>query len=208
VVERRIAKAAYGKAVVTMILVFIGASSGVYIGTRWAADANRMRDEPAQLLTDPAGIIDSMAVSFTAGDLFPLVDYSTHDGDSGNFEDLLKGKKSLIMFVTLGCDPCHELLQLMQVELVDRALPGVQFIVCLADSPNGIPPEYKGLFSGMHVLICDAHYWSEVYDMHVFPSIVAVDRSGFVTHVQFGFLGFLDYQLTRHFFGRGEFTVK
>lgn len=78
--------------------------------------------------------------------------------------------------------------------------PNVQVIALLPDNKRAIPPEYEGLFQGMRVFIHGLRLWQDTYHHVFWPTIIGVDGSNFVTHVQYGFDNAIDYQLAERFF--------
>ncbi len=188
----------YAKIMFGGIVGFCGVVAGIYVGHAIIGQKTSPGSGP-----NPGGsyvTLDEKFVNFEVGDLFPLEDYTDSDGQQENFEYLLKDKKSILLFFSLHCGPCFDLLRFWQANLRQRLQPGVQVIACLNKNLSSIPDEYVGLVAGMHVVFYDVEYWHDTYDMAFWPTIIGVDESGFVTHIQFGYTGYIDYELINYFF--------
>ncbi len=200
-----ILKSSYIKILFTVVLGFAGIVSGIYVGH---ALVNQTAEPVVLPQEENVGItnseLDARYVNFTAGDLFPREEFTAVSGETGQFEQLVEGKNTLVFFVSFGCEPCHELLAFFNHNLYERLNPDVQLVACLRDATAGIPTEYAGLLKHMMVVFYDSDYWAEQYDLDFWPTIIGVDNSGFVRHVQLGWEEYIDYPLMEFYFKPGQ----
>jgi len=187
-------KSVYTKILVSAILVFIGITSGIYVG-------NALVDkQPASQAEAPQPSANEPFVTFDAGDLFPPEEYTDLSGHTGNFSDLIDGRPTIFIFVTMQCGPCIDLLQFWKMRMQERLRPGVQVVVCVKHDVTSVPPEYEGLLEGVRVVRYDDALWKRKYHLDFWPTIAGVDGSGFVQHVQSGFAKYIEHDLVDYFF--------
>lgn len=72
-------------------------------------------------------------------------------------------------------------------------------IILVPDSFDSVPIEYTGLFEGATVAFYNREYWEKTYHQVFWPTLVGVDESGFILHVQYGFTGALDHEVVSRF---------
>lgn len=186
----------YAKALFVVIVGAIGITAGVHIGYTY------FLEDKVITFAGPR-IAPVSSLKFAAGDLFPWEPYVTMQGDSGNFEQLLQGKESVVMMVHPGCDRCLDLLALWHKEVRQELRKGVQQIACVPASENEIPAHYLALFEGMTIVFIDGPSWETKYHLTIYPILMGVDKSGFVTHIQFGFDDYIEYPIVNRFcYGR------
>ncbi|MDH3889875.1 MAG: hypothetical protein OEV49_02225 [candidate division Zixibacteria bacterium] len=188
----------YVKVLVGAVLGFVAVVGGMLVG-----NAILNRDAETAPLFD-AGRVDSQLddqyVNFTDGDLFPLENYVDRDGLQGNFEQLLGGRPTLFLFVSYTCEPCHVLLRVFEKTFAEKVRPDVQVFVCLRGDRGQPPPEFEGLFDDFELIYYDGDHWGKTYNMGFYPTIIGVDGSGFVQHIQFGYESYIDIELAKFFF--------
>lgn len=134
----------YFKVIFGAVLGFVAVVGGMLVG-----NALLNRDAETSPLFDRNPVeseLDYEYVTFTTGDLFPLEDFVDSDGAPGNFEQLLGGRPTLLLFISYTCEPCHVLLQAFKKTFVEKLRPDVQVFVCLRDDRGKPPPEFVGLF--------------------------------------------------------------
>lgn len=198
----QIVKSIYVKIIFGGVIVFIGIFGGIYVGN---AMINKQPESPITILSknnQQENELDAQFVNFNPGDLFPLESYTDNQNQVGNFEDLLQNKSTILLFVSLTCGPCHDLLKFWKHRIKDKVKKNVQVIVCIRNEDGKIPDEFAGLLDGMQVIRFDGSYWKETYDMSFWPTVVSVDYSGFVEHIQFGFENYLDYQIANKYLNK------
>ena len=178
-------------------VAFVGGLGGLYFGHLLLAHPGVFTADGHQetLATEAPDILPA----FQEGDLFPLESYTDVNGQPGNFEQLLWNKRSVVMFISLGCEPCHDLLDLLQQGLHDWRNSDVQLIALIGIESNPIPKEYLGLFDDITVLFIDRPYWETTYDLTNWPTIIGVDESGFAVRIQAGYGGYLKHGIVEHF---------
>ena len=184
----------YAKMIFAAVVGFLGIASGIYVGYAIVEEKSPPRAPVLQ------SEVNEPFVTLDPGDLFPFEEYSDVAGKSGNFDSLLRGRNSLLLFVTFDCGPCIDFLKFWKLRMKDRLLSDVHVILCLSRRRGGIPPEYAGLVAGMQVVYYDEELWRERYHLVFWPMVVGVDTSGFVHHIQYGFEDFLDFELIEYFF--------
>ena len=184
-------RSVYVKVLFGAVLGFVAVVGGMLVG-----NAILNRDAEISPLFDYSPVeseLDGQYVTFTDGDLFPLEDYVDSDGVPGNFEILLGGRPTLLLFVSYTCQPCHTLLRAFKKTFAEKVRPNVQVVVCLRGDRGQPPPEFEGLFEGFELAYYDGDHWHQTYRMGFWPTIIGVDGSGFVQHVQFGYENYIDY---------------
>lgn len=62
-----------------------------------------------------------------------------------------------------------------------------------------IPKVYKGLTSRCTVVYFNSDRWTERYNLVTYPTIIGVDKYGFLIHVQNGYESYIDYELVEEF---------
>ena len=181
------------KNVIFGILVLVGVTGGILIGYRLigkkqAVASNVIGDE---------GIAEDMKLYFGAGDPFPLVDHTTVDGNSGNYKELFQGKKSGVIIADLSCDPCKEFMeqwnQIVEPKLVKDALQ----IVFLGNSSFVSDNELPNYLRNKSVCLIDIDKFRKDFHLTILPTIVAVDETGIVRHIQYGHRGGIDYEILK-----------
>jgi hypothetical protein len=189
----------YARILFVAVLVFIGVTAGVYVGNWLSRDDSGPADtpRPAESSSDA---LDDQYVTFTEGDAFPHEQFTTADGLTGNFDTLLFDQKTMLLFVSIDCEPCMDLMRFWPVNVAERLLPDVKVYACVSDRDGGIPPELAGLFDDIPVLVYDGDYWSKTYAMKFNPVIIGVDESGIVRNTQFGFNRYVAPRFREYFF--------
>ncbi len=138
-------KSFYVKALFVIILGGIGITAGIKIGYAYFAPESEHSFAGPQ--APPAS-----SLSFGPGDLFPWENYVTQNGGTGNFEQLLANKKSVILFTDLACPTCLDLVAFWKKVVQPEVLSDVQQIICLPPNDNPIPGQYAGLFDNFTVV--------------------------------------------------------
>ncbi len=196
-VASRILSSTYTKIVFGAIVAFIGVAGGMYVGN--AVTGRKPTHDPPKPETAQSDV-PSPYLTIVPGDLFPFESYMDRDGNTGNFEQLLNDKNSLLLFVSLSCPPCFDLLEYTKKSMLSRLRPGVQVIACFDTKLSPIPEEYAGLLKSVKVVFYDGKQWESRYHMVVWPTIVGVDDSGFIRHIQFGYDGAIEHELVAYFY--------
>ncbi|MFZ1682532.1 MAG: hypothetical protein WAU88_00235 [Candidatus Zixiibacteriota bacterium] len=176
------------------IIAFAGIVGGMYAGN---ALVGRSATTEEAVRTDGG---PSPTLAIAAGDLFPLEGYSDREGNIGNFEQLIQGRKCLLVFVNFDCPACHNLLKYRKDKMMSRLRSDVKVIICMARREKGLPDEYAGLVSDLPVVYFDGPRWLSVYRMAYWPTIVSVDNSGFIRHIQIGYDDAIDREIVDEFY--------
>ena len=187
----------YVKVLFGVLLAFLGVAGGIYVGF---ALVDRSGDPTATPMGDMPDEQGHRYLVFDVGDLFPEENCRLGDGSQANFAQLLKGQKSILIFSSFGCEPCRRLLRSWKEGVRPKLRSDVQVIVCAPYRMDAaVPEEYRDLLEGTQLVYFDERYFADYYDLTTFPTIVAVDGSGFVHHIQYGFGGAVDYEIMDHY---------
>lgn len=193
---RRLAESVYSKIIVGALISSAGIAAGIYVGYGLTNGRQALAVKPP-LFENAA---ERPFVKFAPGDAFPLEQYVDFQGRPGSFEDLLKDKETLVIFADWGCRECLDLLRFAQTTLFQRLKGGAQVVVVTEKESGSVPAEYAGLTRGTIVVMVDGAYWRATYHAVVWPTMVGVDNSGIIQHVQLGYDGFIDHELVELFF--------
>lgn len=192
-----ILRSVYTKILFGGVIAFCGIVGGIYTGL----GALKYNQPDNTVATYGKDFMKNTAtdLTFYPGDLFPLENYIDTGGQIGNYEQLLGENPAVILFVSLDCGPCHELLEFWKRHMEERMHGDVRVIACIANDDRSIPPEYAALLNKIEVTFIDRIRWRNLYNLRNWPTIVGVDGSGFVSHIQYGFLGYFEHQLVSEF---------
>ncbi|MDF1545304.1 MAG: thioredoxin family protein [bacterium] len=179
-----------------VLLVIAGAFLGVYLATLFLGT-----DSPSLVVVNrfaEGQMPENIRVSFGVGDLFPLENCLSIDGDSTNFERILGEVPTLLIFAGSGCPPCDRFFALWQP--VDLELKkDIRRILCLPIAQMDELTENFSSIDRSDVFYIDTKLFVEKYNLDYFPTIVAVDGSGFVSHIQYGHTGRIDKEIIEQF---------
>ncbi len=193
-VLEKLANNYFVKALVVTIVVIVGVAGGVYIGYAFIDQKtipiaeDGARPEPTE----------SMNFTFGVGDLFPLEDFTTLLGETANFEQLLMGKPTLLVFASTGCEPCEKFFNFFST-VEPQLNDDVQTIVCLADRNPDIPESYSSFLENKTAVFVDTDYFLSYYNVNVYPTLVGIDEHGFVTHIQYVPTDWLDREIAEQY---------
>jgi len=182
----RISCSIYFKIVFAAVLGFLGIAAGIYVGFAIVGESHR----PA--VHRPNSAHEGLYLNFELGDLFPLENYTEANGQQSNFEQLLQGHESVLIFVVFGCEPCRDLLNYWDAELAPILRPDVQVVVCADKNHPNISEEYQPLLDDKRLIFVDRDLFSDKYHLTVWPTVIAIDHYGFVLHIQLGFGASID----------------
>lgn len=177
------------------IVLLASVAGGVYVGHA-LTDRSTSPSPPQPVDGDNHGGPPRMSLS--PGDLFPP-ELARVDEKATDFGSLLHDREAIVVFVSMQCSPCLDLLRFWSAVCRNRIRDDVLQIVVLADSTT-IPPEYLGLLTGFSLVRYHASTWKELYNQDFWPTIVGVDNNGFITHLQYGFEQSIDHELAQRFF--------
>ncbi|MDF1544751.1 MAG: hypothetical protein P1R58_06570 [bacterium] len=178
------------------LIVVVGAFLGVYIGVQLFSDT----DKPLVVVdrSEASGFPADCKLTFDVGDLFPLEDCYKLNGDTTNFEELLGTVPTLLIFAGDGCPPCDSFLAVW-TGIEDKVKPDCRRIFYL-------PIEQQKTFGSKFSFVApeDLYFiqtdlFVQKYNLDYYPTLVSVDRSGFVSHIQYGFAGRIDKAIITEF---------
>lgn len=175
-----------------------GVTGGVYLGYGWAA---KRADRQAELESRrrATGNESGSFLSIADGDAFPDEEIVDGAGRATTFSAILGGHEAFVIFADWECSPCLELLRFSQTQIIPQVHAGLRVIVATKKESGPIPPVYQGLVNNMQVVFIDGSIWKSRYRLSNWPTIIGINESGFVNHVQTGFSGALDYELVDRF---------
>ena len=136
------------------------------------------------------------------GDAFPPVDYSTSSGKEGDMSVLLKGAPSIVILGAAQCESCVETIKQWQ-KLRNHLKPRVRIIVCLTDE-YGSPSTNSDLLDGLTVVTLSQRQFFDYFNVIQHPTILGIDRSGFIKHIQYGNKPYVDRPLLVEFTDFGK----
>jgi hypothetical protein len=195
----KIFNSVYAKIFFGSLVGFLAIILGIYVGFAIVGVKSRPGPTPEQL-ANSFDSLDERYVNFNPGDLFPLENCRDQNGNETNFELLINGQPTIFMFLSTTCGPCHDLLRYWRGGITEMLKSEVQVYICLRMEKSDIPAEYEELYSGFELVFFDGDYWAITYDMSFWPTVVGVDASGFVKHIQFGFENKIDPAIARYYF--------
>jgi hypothetical protein len=192
-------QSSYAKIGIGAVLAFVGVIAGIYIGYGLTIGKEQKKDV-YQSSGAPTKEAPENVLNLRIGDAFPPETYTDAAGQAGNFESLLKDKEAIILFASVGCDPCLDLLRYTQRSLFKRIKSGVQVVLVIDRDQWPFPEEYQGLAERLQVAVVDGDYWRKTYHLVSWPIIVGVDNSSIIRHVQYGYANAIDYELVGEYF--------
>ena len=182
------------KAAIVTLFVILGVAGGIYLGYAFIEP----RVIPVADIDQGPAPTDNMNISFGRGDLFPLENCVTVSGDSVNFETLLMGHPTLLVFASAGCEPCEKFFNFFST--VESELNrDVQVLVCFADVNPEIPQRYQQVLKNKSIVFVDTNHFLEYYNVNVYPTLVAIDEHGFVVHIQYVPIEWLEREIAERF---------
>ncbi|MDF1544838.1 MAG: redoxin family protein [bacterium] len=184
----------YTKVLITGIIAFVGVCGGVYLGYAFVGEKQSESESREQRTVD----VGESAMNLAIGDLFPLEDCTLPDGTISNFETLLAGKKTLLIFASVGCPPCTEFFEYFDA-IESDINDDVQVVVSFSDHNPEITDQYQRLTSSYKKVFMNADYFADKYNIVVYPTIVGIDRSGFITHIQYVPTDWLDREIAEQY---------
>ncbi|HWR82303.1 MAG TPA: hypothetical protein VN285_03275 [Candidatus Deferrimicrobium sp.] len=190
-----ILRSTYAKIIISTILGTIGIAGGIYLG--FALTGERPQTPWSAAPPPEPEFPPEKRPVFEAGDLFPTVDCIDVDGNTTNFERVIDGRPTAFLFVQYGCGPCYELLRFWVEEIDPILIPQAQVVICLPDDAGEPPTPYENLIHGKTVVKYAKNLFQKTYNFVLYPTVVTVDKSGFIQHIQLGFDQTLDIEVYR-----------
>jgi hypothetical protein len=199
--KSRFLESVYFKIAFGAVLAFIGVAAGVYVGFGLSG---RSVGQPEGLpLSQEDFEANADYVRFQQGELFPLEPCREADGNETNFEQVLFRQPTVVLFESMHCGRCRDLLEFWQANLAPVLRPDVQVVACFDRYGPELTEEYAELLAGIRVVFYDEKRFHEEYGLDTFPSIVGIDASGFIQHFQIGFPSAVDRELWKMFTAEG-----
>ncbi|HWR81719.1 MAG TPA: redoxin domain-containing protein [Candidatus Deferrimicrobium sp.] len=123
---------------------------------------------------------------FNRGEMFPDVKLVDLNGDSVNTHDFIREKKTVVMFLTVGCTPCTDAINLWKT-YADR-FPGNMLIVGICAGERESAKAYSEETGFPFSLYCDTDFtFMAKYKIRRFPSFVGLTENGVIAFLQHGF---------------------
>lgn len=186
----------YARVIIGSFIAFLGISLGIYAG--FALTGNKMKVLEVPVSQSASSANREMYIS--PGDNFPDEFYYDSIGNSFDFHELLKDKKTILVFSLWGCGPCTDFIKDFLGKMVHHLQPEIQ-VVFIEDKNNpDIPPEYVEQASQLKIVFVDMSQWVTTYDLSMWPTIIGVDKESKILHIQFGYPKAIDPRLAEYFF--------
>jgi len=175
------------------VIAFAGAVSGIligyqYVGEKQAVASNIIGDE---------NIAEKMKLNFGTGDTFPLVEYTTTHGRSGNSRQFLPGKKSGVIIADIGCEPCQGFMEQWNQIVEPKLKKDVQQVVFLGSDNFVSDKELPNYLGDKIICLIDMDKFRKEYNLTILPTVVVVDEAGIVRHIQYGQRQGIDYEILK-----------
>ncbi len=175
------------------ILVLAGVTSGILIGysligKKQAVASNIIGDDRVD---------EKWKLLFGAGDTFPLVGYTTLDGNAGNSSELFQGKKTGVIFADISCEPCQEFMEQWNQIVEPKLKKDARQIVFLGNSNFVNDIKMPNYLRDKIIYLIDMDNFRKEYNLTILPTIVAVDEIGIVRHIQYGQRQGIDYEILK-----------
>lgn len=173
------------------LVTFIAVIGGLYVGSGITGSQAENRPETENGLYTLEGqhirMPEEYYPTFGPGDLFPMVDCEFVDGSPGYFEDLLEGKKSILLLVHFDCGACDRLLYDWHSWAGLNIRSEIQVLLCIGQSPDEIAPSAWDAFIAYGAVFIDRRLFGDDFNVIVWPTIVCVDQFGLITALQVGY---------------------
>lgn len=189
-----IAKNTLFKGLALVTVIFVGVTLGVYLGYALVGTRTIQQSDLEHRVVD----VGESAMNLSVGDLFPLEDCTLPDGTRTSFEDILSGHKTLLVFASAGCEPCTEFFNYFKT-IKSHVQDDVQILVSLSDHNPELSEQYRQLLDSYTNVFMDADMFAEKYNIVVYPTVLGIDRSGFITHIQYVPKDWLEDDLEREY---------
>lgn len=181
----------YPKILFIALLAFAAVIGGVWVGGRL------FQHDPLSVQAESIGYgydeLDARYASFAVGDHFPWEDCLYPDGSRGDFDAMRQGRPALYVFSSTSCEPCLMLLAMLKKARAENRLrDDVLLVVAVPSDLQPVGEEFQLLTESARLVFIDRAYWAAQYQIAFWPTLVAVDASGFVQHIQFGYPAELD----------------
>ncbi len=166
---------------------------GILIGYRFTDE----RQAVASNIIGDDGVDEKMKLFFGAGDSFPLVEFQTVDGKAGDSRELFRGKKSSAIFADINCEPCQGFMEQWNQIVEPKLVKDAQQIVFLDSdnftSANELPNHLRDNI----ICLIDMAKFRKEYNLTILPTVVVMDQTGIVRHIQYGQRGGIDYEILK-----------
>jgi len=188
----------YAKILIGGVVAFVGIASGVYVG--FAFSGNGSKDQ--KFSPSSRNSSADFALKIVPGEAFPIESYHDNTGATHNFDVLLGGKNTILIFTLWGCGPCNDLLQDTREKMISHLIPGTQVVIVTDGNQPDIPPEYTHLVKGLTIISVDMAHWDTFYGLSIWPTIIGIDSSGIIRHIQITYAREIDHELAEYFFSK------
>jgi peroxiredoxin len=163
-----------GLAIITV--AFLGAVAG-----RWFVDWRQDQAYNRQVQAKRRG----QESLLKPGDLFPAVEVINHNGKSENTAALAHRQKTLVLLMSVGCDPCTEAIQTWKRDVDELPSDLQAFGICQGEYEYA--DVYKNKTGFPFPVYCDtSHVLPAKYGLDVFPSVVGLAGDGRVAFLREG----------------------
>lgn len=178
----------YTKILVGAVLVFVGIASGIWVGF---ALTESKRSIPPHSQSNSL----QKKLRIYLGDIFPLLPIETCEGVVSNFEDILMGHPSVVIFAKPGCSPCEDMFNFWETDVLPLMSDNYERFICIDKADTGSLASYSHLLAEYTCVLVDESVFVAEYGLIAWPTVFTTDRFGFVTHIQAGFDSTVNWEL-------------
>jgi peroxiredoxin len=165
----------YGLAV--LVVAFVGVLAGNWF-VEWR------RGQPLKISADNWAALNR--TSLNGGDPFPSEELLDPDSNVVNIGAVLDGRKTVIVFLAPGCEPCAMAIDNWKKEA--GKLPAGLAVMGIANGGPAEVREYRDKTEFPFPVYADPHYlYTQQYDISSFPTTVGLGGDGRVAFVMHGF---------------------
>ena len=164
-------------AAVVMVVAFVGVVAG-----NWFVEWRRGSSDGPSI----EGWLADNRSALLMGDEFPNEEVMALDGTIDSTGNLVRGSKTLVLFLSPGCKPCEMAIEMYKEEF-DQLSPEVRVIgLCTGDTTEA--RAYQAETGFPFPMYCDQYYlFAQQYDVSQFPSMAGVTADGRVSFLVHGF---------------------
>ncbi len=181
------------KVLFVSIIILGGVAGGIIIGYRLFGEKQAV----ASNIIGDDGVDEKMKLLFGAGNHFPFVNYISMDGVGGNSTELLLGKKSSVIFADQSCEPCQRFMEQWNQIVEPKLVKDAQQVVFLDKTSLVNGNELPDYSKNKIVCLIELDKFRKEYNLTILPTVVVMDETGIVRHIQYGHRGGIDYEILK-----------
>lgn len=172
------------KAIGIGVAVCIGIISGIYFGNLLVGEPNL--PVVASNLPGDLGVPDELKLPFGPGDPFPSIQLETIQGDELQLQQHLYGKRTALLIAALECGPCVDFMNQWNQMVTPNLKSNTQEIVLISLADSSPLEELPDYLKGKIVFQIEREQLEVKYNIHNYPTAIAIDENGTVISIQYG----------------------